>query len=77
MNIIEIRNLIVTSTGKKGYFKLTGKNKSVDGKKKESAKPDKLITQIDWILCLDSYLFNVKFNNNEINKNYLINISHT
>ena len=30
MNIIEMQNLIVTSTRKKGYFKLTGKNKSVD-----------------------------------------------
>ena len=27
MNIIEIRNLIVTPIGKKGYFKLMGKNK--------------------------------------------------
>ena len=28
MNIIEIQNLIVTPTQKKGYFKLTGKNKA-------------------------------------------------
>ena len=33
MNIIEIQNLIVTPTWKKGYFDLTGKNKSVDRKK--------------------------------------------
>ena len=32
LNIIEMRNLVVTSTRKKGYFKLTGKNKSLDGK---------------------------------------------
>ena len=33
MNIIKIQNLIVTPTQKKGYIELTGKNKSVDGKK--------------------------------------------
>ena len=33
MNIIKIQNLIVTPTWKKGYLKLTEKNKSVDGKK--------------------------------------------
>ena len=33
MNIIEMQNLVVTTTQKKGYFKLTGKIKSVDGKK--------------------------------------------
>ena len=32
MNIIELRNLVVTSTGKKGHFKFTGKIKSVTGK---------------------------------------------
>ena len=33
MNIIEMQNLIVTLTLKKGYFNLTGKNKSLDGEK--------------------------------------------
>ena len=33
MKIIEIRNMIVTPTQKKRYFKLTGKNKLVFGKK--------------------------------------------
>ena len=34
MNIIEMRNLVVTSTEKKGHFKLTGKILSVTGKSK-------------------------------------------
>ena len=33
MNIIEIQKLIVTWICEKGFFKLTGKNKSVDRKK--------------------------------------------
>ena len=32
MNIIELQNLVVTSTGKKGHFKFTGKIKSVTEK---------------------------------------------
>ena len=32
MNIIELENLVVTSTGKKGHFKFMGKIKSVTGK---------------------------------------------
>ena len=34
MNIIEMRNLVVTSTPKKGHFKFTGKITSVTGKSK-------------------------------------------
>ena len=32
MNIIEMQNLVVTSTWKKGHFKFTGKIKAVTGK---------------------------------------------
>ena len=32
MNIIEMQNLVVTSTWKKGHFKFTGKIKSLTGK---------------------------------------------
>ena len=34
MNIIEMQNLVVTSTQKKGNFKFTGKIMSVTGKSK-------------------------------------------